>query len=426
VTHPVTYRELLDDAARALTGLHTLASVAFRDPADALDTASAWRRLVHAGVRHAALLAPNDPLIAAMPRLRPARRPARPRGDGPLHPAGQALVRSGESLALAHDVLASHLGPERQHRTADAALIESAGPRSAAVRDLSSMLLTTAVAHQTLARRSLDLYRDPTRVPPPVTRILDEGVALLGPAAQLDDQARTVREPGPDALGALTSATPLTAADPAADPAAQAAAALLRLRVAAHRQAVGDLGAGAATMRAFAAVAITMIRRDLETTPLSRTRGPRPALMSAGRSWARLHAAWGEVATLGGGPRAVLHDAATAVRLLEDGRRPAGWGTAAPGPGTRDWLSQVAASLVDATLRVAHEGPILVPTRWCEGADVPRPWAPALPEHVQRLTDLHRAVVRDSALQHLRPSWATTRAGVTADLSPAPALARTS
>jgi hypothetical protein len=426
VTHPVTYGELLDDAARALTGLHTLASVAFRDPADALDTASAWRRLVHAGVRHAALLAPNDPLIAAMPRLRPARRPARPRGDGPLHPAGQALVRSGESLALAHDVLASHLGPERQQRTSDAALIESAGPRSAAVRDLSSMLLTTAVAHQTLARRSLELYSDPTRVPPPVARILDEGVALLGPAARLYDQARAVREPGPDALGALTSATPLTAADPAVDPAAQAAGALLRLRVAAHRQAVGDLGAGAATMRAFAAVAITMIRCDLETTPLSRTRGPRPALMSAGRSWARLHAAWGEVATLGGGPRAVLHDAATAVRLIEDGRRPAGWGTAAPGPGTRDWLSQAAASLVDATIRVAHEGPILVPTRWCEGADVPRPWAPALPEHVQRLTDLHRAVVRDSELLYRRPAWATTHAGVTADLSPAPALARTS
>jgi hypothetical protein len=426
VSAPVTYREFLDDAARALTGLHTLSSVAFRDPADALDTASAWRRLVHAGVRHAALLAPNDPLVAAMPRLRPARRPARPRGDGPLHPAGQALVRSAESLGLAHDVLASHFGPERQHRTADAALIESAGPCSPAVRDLSSMLLTAAVAHQALARRSLELYSDPTRVPPPVARILDEGVALLGPAARLYDQARAVREPGPDALGALTSATPLTAADPAVDPAAQAVGALLRLRVAAHRQAVGDLGAGAATMRAFAAVAITMIRCDLETTPLSRTRGPRPALMSAGRSWARLHAAWGEVATLGGGPRAVLHDAATAVRLIEDGRRPAGWGTAAPGPGTRDWLSQAAASLVDATIRVAHEGPILVPTRWCEGADVPRPWAPALPEHVQRLTDLHRAVVRDSELLYRRPAWATTHAGVTADLSPAPALARTS
>jgi hypothetical protein len=82
--------------------------------------------------------------------------------------------------------------------------------------------------------------------------------------------------------------------------------------------------------------------------------------------------------------------------------------------------------LVDATIRVAHEGPILVPTRWCEGADVPRPWAPALPEHVQRLTDLHRAVVRDSELLYRSPAWATTHAGVTVDLSPAPALARTS
>jgi hypothetical protein len=180
-------------------------------------------------------------------------------------------------------------------------------------------------------------------------------------------------------------------------------------------------------MRAFAAVAITMIRRDLdEATPLGRPRGPRSGLMSAGRSWARLHAAWGEVATLDGGPRAVLHDAAAAVRLLDEGRRPAGWGTAAPGSGTRDWLSQVAGSLAAASIRVAYEGPILVPTRWCEGADVPRPWAPALPEHVQRLTDLHQATVRDSERLHRRPSWATTRAGVTADRSPVPALARSS
>lgn len=424
---PVTYRELMDDAAGALTGVHTLSSVGFRDPADAVDTAAAWRRLVATGIRHAVLLAPHDDLVAALPRLRPARRPVRPGGNGPLHPAGQALLRSGELLGLAHDVLASHLGPERQHRTPDAALIESSGPYSPALRALSSMVLTAAVSHQALARRSLELAPAPSRVPAPVTRILREGVAVLGPAARLHDRARA-GEQVDDRLGRLAAATALTAPDTRAGPAGQLAGALSRLRVAAHRQGHGELPAGAATMRALTAVATTLVRRDLDGARFARlTPGQRSALAVAGRSWSQLHEAWGEVATLDTGSRGVLYDAVTATRLLhDDDPCAAGWGTAAPMSGTADWVSSVAESLAAATTRLTHGGPILVPTRWCEGADIPRPWASAWPEHVERLTDLHQATVRDSVRLPPRQSWSPTRGSITAVPSLGPELARTS
>ena len=429
MTSPVSYRELMGDAAHALTGVHTLTSLPFRDPSDAEDTASAWRRLVITGIRHAALLAPRDATIAAMPRLRASRRPVRPPGDRQLHPAGQALLQAAERLGLAHDVLASHLGPDRQHRTSDAVLIESAGPSSQGHRDLSSMLLTAAVAHQTLARRTQELNPTLAGVPAPVTRILREGVALLGPAARLYDQAHAAT-PVDDSLGRLTTAPLLTAADTGAVPPERLAGALVRLEVAAHRQANGELAAGAATMRAVTAVAVALVLVDVgqETTGLTSHRPS--ALAAARRSWTRLHLAWGEVATLGAGSRGVLFDATTAMQLLHDGERCRLGSRTATGPtavvDTPTWLSRVAASLTMVSGRLADEGPILVPSRWCEGADIPRRWAPAWPEHLDRLTELHRATTRDSAGMAGRSSWSPTHRGIAPASSAAPALARSS
>ena len=112
---PVTYRDLLDEAGAGLIGIHALARQPFLDPDDADRTAAAWRWLVATAVRHAALLAPTNELVVQLPRLHPAR--GRVRAGDPLHPAGRALLYSAGPLGLAHDLLASHLGPERQRRT---------------------------------------------------------------------------------------------------------------------------------------------------------------------------------------------------------------------------------------------------------------------------------------------------------------------
>jgi hypothetical protein len=259
-----------------------------------------------------------------------------------------------------------------------------------------------------------------------VNRILGEGLALLGPAARLHDRVMAVgRTPGLDALGAMTVATSLAAPATRGEPGTQAAEVMQRLRLAAHRQAAGEIAAGAPTVRAFAAVAITLVRRDLEAT--ARAGSPAEALMSAGRAWARLHAAWGEVRTLEPGDSAVLYDAATAVRLLDDASGRSAWETSATCCPTPDWLPQVASSLAETARRLAHEGPILVPTRWCEGADIPRPWTAAWPQHADWLIGLHHATVRDSQFPPRHPSWASTRRSVTVDATPAAiALARTS
>jgi hypothetical protein len=287
------------------------------------------------------------------------------------------------------------------------------------------MLLTAAVAHQALARRTLEVTSEAARVPAPVTRILREGLALLGPAAGLHDRVVAVgRTPGLDALGAMTVATSLAAPVTRGEPGTHAAGVMQRLRLAAHRQAAGEFAAGAPTMRAFAAVAITLLRRDLAASP--RTGSPAEALMSAGRSWARLHAAWGEVRTLEPGDIAVLYDAATAVGLLDDPSGRSAWRTATTSCPAPDWLLQVASSLTETARRLAYEGPILVPTRWCEDADIPRPWTAAWPQHTDWLTGLHQATVRDSQLAR-HPTWTPTGRSITAAVTAVPsALARTS
>jgi hypothetical protein len=426
VTGPVTYRELIDDAASALTGLHTLVNVPYRDPADAAETIGAWRWFVATCVRHAALLAPNDDRVRSLPQLCPDRGTVRAGIAETRHPAWQALMGSCALLGLAHDLLASHFGPERQHRTPDAARIEGSGPTSPALRTVSSLLLTAAVAHQALARRAMDLHPASTQVPAPVVRLLREGVAILGPAARIHDRARAAGGGAGDALGDLTPATVLTEPAPRAQPVDQLAEALSRLRVAAYRQGRGELVAGAATMRAVTAVAAALVRGQLDRARSTR-RPPAEvaAVAAAGRCWVALHDAWNEVATLSPGSRGVLHDAVTALRFLAADAAPVVRHGTDEGSGDDvDWLCTTAASLAAAMRRLGRDGQVLVPTRWCEDVDIPRAWTPAWPEHLDRLGCLHRATERAGDRLRCRASWS---AGSTAAAHPAvEVLARTS
>jgi hypothetical protein len=376
MTAPVTYRELLDAAACELAGLHSLVSVAFRDTEDALKTFAALRRFAATSIRHTALLAPHDELVQALPRLSPAHITASAETDTIIHPAGQAIEWSRHLVGAAHDLLATHLGPDRQHRTPDAALIEATGPNSSALRTVASLLVTAGVAHQALARRAMDLFPITGRSRPPVVRVLQEGAAVLEPAALLMDRLYTQGADPGDELGRLSPATPLrfSGTDDPPAPVDHLAQVLSRLRVAAYRQGRGELPAGGATMRAFTKLAASLIRRDLEADATRRGRGDTAALRASGRSWTQLHAAWGEVRTLQGGSRAVGYDAVTALRLL-NGEPLSGMWWSMRQTGTADWTSSVAESLSAAIERLSRDSQILVPTRWCEGPG-PRPGCP--------------------------------------------------
>ncbi len=178
MTAPLTYGGLLNEAPRALADLHVAVGVPYRSHVESLETLEAWRRLVATSVRHAALLAPNDPLVRALPRLRPSRQSMTASDVAEPHPARRALALAEQLVGLAHDVLGTHLGPDRQHRTPDVLLIDDAESVRPALRTLSSVLLTAAVAHQPLARRAMDRQARSTRIPPFVARILTEGVAV--------------------------------------------------------------------------------------------------------------------------------------------------------------------------------------------------------------------------------------------------------
>ena len=413
----MTYGELVEHAAGSLVGLHALADVPFRNRADAASTSTAWSALLATGIRHAKLLAPTDELVAALPALRPAPL-AGGEAPGPdTHPAGDALARSARSLGLAHDVLASHFGPDREPRTRDALLVDGAGPHSRAMREVSAILLTAAVAHPCLAHRMLDVDPDPggwRRIPPAVDRVLRAGFAVLGPAVALHDRVRSATPTVPDRLGEVTVATALAGPDrplfPVGDLTDQLGGALLRLAVAAHRQGRGEVEVGAATMRALSAVAITMLRHDLEH--LQRTGRPRrreAALVSAGRSWTALHRAWSELRTLDTGGRSVLHDASIALRLLDS--QPLGAGIPAEAIAAASaWVPDLAVSLVAANAQLITHSPVLVPTRWLEGADVPRRWSAAYPVHLGRIAGLHQDVARHSAPLAQATPWSSATA----------------
>ena len=434
MTATATYGELVEHAARSLVGLHTLADVPFRTSDEAASTATVWRALLATGVRHAKLLAPTDGLVAALPPLRPAL-PAGGADTGPdSHPARRALAQSARSLGLAHDVLASHFGPEREHRTADATLVERAGPNSRSMRELSAILLTAAVAHPSLAHRMLDMEPDPGRwhrTPPTVDQVLRDGLAMLGPAVRLHNRACSATPTGPDGLGAVTVATAL--ADPDApltspgDPPGELGGALSRLAVAAHRQGRGEIEVGAATMRALSAVAITILRNDLEQLQLTGgSRRQEAALLTAGRSWTALHRAWSELRTLDTGGRGLLHDASIALRLLTE--RPT-TGRTLPTETSRDvstWVPGMAVSLAAANAQLITHRPVLVPTRWLEGADIPRRWAAAWPVHLGRIAGLHQDVIRHSATLSHDMSWSPSAGSPAPTPAPVTALARTS
>jgi hypothetical protein len=407
VTGLVTYRQLLDEAAGALTGLHTLVSVPNRDPADAAATMVAWRWFVTTAVRHAELLAPHDAVVTSLPRLHPARGTARAVVRTSLHPAGQALMSSCELLGLAHDVLASHLGPERQHRSPEASLIDESGVASPAMRTLSSLLLTAAVAHQELARRAMDVQPAGAKIPDPVARLLAEGVAVLGPAFRIHDRACSTGTSAQDTLGQLAPAVLLSPPMNGTERADQLAGVLARLTVAAHRQSRGELAAGAGSLRALTLIAATLLRHDLTVARAARRpTGELAALAAADRSWASLHGIWNQVATLSSGPRGILQDAVTAMELLDrnDNPYPRRDSKVLAPPGA-DWSSTTAASLTTLATRLGQEGQILVPTRWCEDVDIPRRWAPAQREHLDWIVDLHRVTERASRHLRSRPSW---------------------
>ncbi|MDQ1619648.1 MAG: hypothetical protein QOE19_2217, partial [Actinomycetota bacterium] len=159
----------------------------------------------------------------------------------------------------------THLGPERQHRTPDAAIIDATGATAPALRTTSGLLLTAAVASEALARRAAECGPAAAGPSPPVQRIRREGFALVGPAAQLHDRARDLTAIGADALGPLAAAPTLTVPENKhEDPRVRLHAALARLRVAAHLQGRGELVAGVRTIRAVSAVAVGLVRHELQ------------------------------------------------------------------------------------------------------------------------------------------------------------------
>jgi hypothetical protein len=158
MTPEVTYGELLTQAARRLVPLHTATSLPFRDAADASATLRAWQDTVLSMARHATLLAPHDRYVRELADVATRHLSSRSPGPAPVclpqHPAGIALQQARELMGAGHDVLATHLGPERQHRTSDATLLDSVQHTMPALHRVADMTLTIAIAHHALASRA--------------------------------------------------------------------------------------------------------------------------------------------------------------------------------------------------------------------------------------------------------------------------------
>ena len=168
---------------------------------------------------------------------------------------------AARTLHAAADTLRTHLGPERAHRTPDAAILDDAQAQEAVLRRLAEMALTVGEAQR---RLSLRIQESAARRPNAAV-LRDSATLMLESHAGLTEAAGKVihaltRRPIPDAL-ALLSPSLLLQPTQLTNPITAARRSLQRVRLIAHRQARGEMPAGIDALHTHATTSSLVLMR---------------------------------------------------------------------------------------------------------------------------------------------------------------------
>lgn len=294
-----TYGGLIGSTAAMVDEACVHGSGPFPDARHATSAAINYERFLAVAGRHLRLLATPgqaqlDGHLDALPPLHQlVQRMARldlDRADD------DAWSRAASSLAAAHDLLSTHVGPAGERHTADANILDDRQVRDAAAGRLLELITTPIERCATLLSHAYDVKHQTPG--PAVTRARSAHLRQTVDAAQrLTTRAKAglQRPMDDDRLTSLDELTPALTRTTDRPPEASfdtARGALRVLRMLSHRQSLGEENASPACLHDLARLAITTSRAaegwmPEPTTPLARVRNAvaLDELHDAGRAW---------------------------------------------------------------------------------------------------------------------------------------------
>ncbi len=322
-------------------------------------------------------------------------------------------------LHVAGDLLGSHLGPDRAHRTPDAILFDDPAELGAAITTMAELSETTADASSHLALRvhEIALRHDAVLIDAWARGAVKTAATIKAAASNV--AARSNEQTSTSRFMELQSA-PLLRLTMAEDPIVSARQSFDRIRLIAHRQARGELKAGVDTLRALAHVGVLasihthaiFAAAATKTAPDDADRLTRTSqlLSNARHSWASIDAAVSGCVSITRSPQLLIQEAETlnaSLTKLTLSPDHGGWLTPEnilknPHHATRvaqlaehitERLSDLSRSTSAIADRLDRAGVLLVPTRERDDIDHPYRWAPLSVER----RDAIRTAVKDAA-----------------------------
>ena len=431
-----TYGALLGEAERHLIRAIFTTHEAFCSPDQAHQAADDYAQILlslKGGVRTLAGVAkPNHPAVLP-PSTSAAAGLFHALDDAISRFAGSTEARSwrGEwndcarAISAATALLASHLGPNRDHRTPDAALIDDSEARRTALHRLAVFTLTAAEGGRHLALRLRDAS---IRFPQP-GKLATTAKWLIAAQASVGEAAAAVVIDHRTAAGrqdlAMLQPAPLLVPTRDSDPVAAARKSFDRIRLFAHRQARGGLGAGIDAIRAYAtaamliamhghAIAAAANEKHSAESPSRRAEltSVRHALLAMRQPWAELlSAAESCASTVFSPPLLGREVACLSTSLATITRDSSRWRVPTeilPTMPVEERLLQLvhhlssrlpdlATAAKAITERLYEHGDLLVPTRERADLDLPYRWAPISAERLAALRGAGRAAQATSA-----------------------------
>jgi len=289
---PATYGELIDTAE-----LHVATATA---PAT---TAAIDLRAVHAQLLgYQRFLRAAGDLLALLTHLNGRRPPglcrladlltAVPRRDT----TATAWTRAATTLGAAHDLLATHLGPDREIRSPDALAITSDTGTALALRQVGLLLLNgaTATDRLTYTARTAQVRCPEKPIPQGLSHALTvtNRTILLHAKAALWDLDQELAAPPSSNLAQIRAAVTRLPLAATTDGFESSLAALRALRELSFRQARGRSPASPASVRDLTLLAAALTHPDLDWLPAPATGLERLRHAHASDQLAAAHAAW--------------------------------------------------------------------------------------------------------------------------------------
>jgi hypothetical protein len=343
-----TYGEALDAVAAAVVQAGQVAvETPFRDRAEAAAAAVAFERLQRVLARHVRFLVGPTPRRTRNPRtwaarqladtLEAATRPVRLMADRSVgtHPAARAWTTSADALALANDILASHLDPDRVPLTPDGDLLLNADAAWRAVLRLAELTMTVDTHREILLHRLDDTLPAPgTREQVAMHRArLSSAAGAPYAAAMALDAARVL--PGWPELDRVSLAPVSGVTRLPDDPVDRAVQLVDSLRRFVYDQARTGAGIGADGLRSYAALGVditihtgVILRATRERAPDLFGRQVGSDIISSaldravrassemGRQWAQVYRRWDDCTSLDPTPLAVPSHVRSARQAL--------------------------------------------------------------------------------------------------------------